>query len=343
MQEKIWLNNGGEYTHNSLPKNNDLLEPFIYELDFYPPPRGMFYLNKISESFNLPDKVYDVENELIERTITVFNNTNKNFGIAFNGLKGTGKTVTAKIICNTLKLPVILINKPFVNIGSFINEINQDVILMFDEFEKIYNLENWRESDTKINISELLSLMDGVFTSNHKRLFIFTSNELILPNPLQSRPSRIRYIKQFGNLSLQAIKEITNDLLINKELRLEFIALVSDLQYITIDILKEMINEINIFNRVDKKFFDIFNINYCEYKQEIIDSTNNELLFTDYSGTKKFIKNTTIYSNDLNVHLKILDVNEDKIELIKLTDNQKIKGSIIKIKEEVHNFTKFVF
>ena len=58
------------------------------------------------------------EDELINRTITSFKSHNKNFGLVLKGLKGTGKTVTAKQICNKLNLPVILVTTHFQNISE---------------------------------------------------------------------------------------------------------------------------------------------------------------------------------------------------------------------------------
>ena len=68
-----------------------------------------YYINKVADNFVFDYKLYGVSNSFIDYFIKTYNNTTGNLGILFNGIKGTGKTVTAKMLCNKLQLPVILI------------------------------------------------------------------------------------------------------------------------------------------------------------------------------------------------------------------------------------------
>lgn len=49
-------------------------------------------------------KIYGMESKLIEHVMRTFENTTSNLGMLFNGIKGTGKTITAKIIANRTNL-----------------------------------------------------------------------------------------------------------------------------------------------------------------------------------------------------------------------------------------------
>ena len=84
-----------------------------------------FYLTKIEDQFEFSHKLYGLETSLIDRIVRTWDGTNKNLGVLLNGLKGTGKTVTSKVICNTVQLPVILINMnpEGGGIPEFLNEI----------------------------------------------------------------------------------------------------------------------------------------------------------------------------------------------------------------------------
>src|ERR1035437_5402253 len=191
---KKWLQSGEVFMLDHVPQTQDKLPVGVYELVMAP--RGPMLL-WISDKFELPKKIYGTEDILIARCIKTYETLSKNFGILFKGLKGTGKTITAKQICHYLDLPVILINEDFGNIGQFINSIPQDVILFFDEFEKTYEFYGGSQNEDgeqrgKKNISSLLTLMDGVFTTKYKRLFLMTKNKADLPDQLLSRPSRIR-------------------------------------------------------------------------------------------------------------------------------------------------------
>ncbi len=70
--------------------------------------REEFYLERISKEFDFSYKVYGFNRSFVDRVVRTYDNLNGNLGILFNGLKGTGKTVTAKRICNALNLPVLV-------------------------------------------------------------------------------------------------------------------------------------------------------------------------------------------------------------------------------------------
>lgn len=266
---KKWINQDKIFNHAEIPKVSEKLEPGVYELGMGP---AGFFLRHITDKFELPEKVYGIEKDLVERIVKTHKTLDKNFGVVLNGLKGTGKTVTAKLVCNMLKLPVILVNAPFQNMGAFINEIDQDVVMMFDEFEKTYSF--YREEDEdgdrgKGGLGSLLTLMDGVFTTKYKRLFILTTNEDRLPDQFISRPTRIRYIKHFADLPLECILEILNDKVVNKKLIPDLTKLLSNLEIITVDIVKSIAEEANIYNSANPEFYKIFNVKKPSKKFEV--------------------------------------------------------------------------
>lgn len=265
MEQQQWVSFLGQYKFKNIPGLSPTLPKGVYELNF-DNFEGCFFLQKISDEFQLPERVYGMEIPLIERVERTFKGFDKNFGLLLRGEKGTGKTVTAKMIANQLGLPVILINSPWKNLGPFINTISQDIILFFDEFEKIFNVNRYADDDedgdnlTSKNISNLLTLMDGVFTSAHKRLFLLTTNSDYLPETLTSRPSRIRYVKEFKDLSREDIILILNDIVKDKALIPGLAEVLSDLQLVSIDIVKSVAEEANLYGRCDKEFFELFNL-----------------------------------------------------------------------------------
>lgn len=147
----------------------------------YDPDRREIYLEEFADEFHFDFKIYGMESKLIEHVMRTFENTTSNLGMLFNGIKGTGKTITAKIIANRTNLPVILINAPYPGLAEFIAKIACPCVLFFDEFEK--NFDTNRKEDV-----DLLSIMDGVFNSPHRRVFILTTNKLYVNENLY-RPS----------------------------------------------------------------------------------------------------------------------------------------------------------
>ena len=167
----VWLKNGRflrqvEDTTSIIPA----LPKKVFNMCF-DPDRREIYLEEFADEFHFDFKIYGMESKLIEHVMRTFENTTSNLGMLFNGIKGTGKTITAKIIANRTNLPVILINAPFPGLAEFIAKIACPCVLFFDEFET--NFDTNRKEDV-----DLLSIMDGVFNSPYRRVFILTTNKL---------------------------------------------------------------------------------------------------------------------------------------------------------------------
>lgn len=220
-----------------------------------------FYLTKVSDEFSLPEKVYGMERPFIERVKRSWAGTTGNMGVLLNGIRGTGKTVTAEILANEMNIPIIIINQQFDGqITDFINELQDDCVIFFDEYDKLFDR----------NSATLLTVMDGVLKTDVRLMFLLTSNEDHLNDNMYQRPSRIRYIKAFGNLDPDVVIEIIDDLLEHKHLRETTINFISELSIITIDLVKSIIQEVNIHEESPFDFANVFNINGNERTYKVV-------------------------------------------------------------------------
>jgi SpoVK/Ycf46/Vps4 family AAA+-type ATPase len=348
---KQWINSRGKYYYNDIPVVTDKLPRGVYELNFDAFSKE-FFLDYISESFELPEKVYGIEKGLVERITTTYERLNKNFGVLLKGLKGTGKTVIAKQVSNKLGLPVILVNKSYGDMGQFINSIDQDVIMFFDEFEKTYELsiyhddEDDEEKPGKKSVNQLLTLMDGVFTSKHKRLFLLTTNKVYLPDAMISRPSRIRYVKEFSDLSYEDIIEILTDSVEDKNLIPELAEILKELECITVDIVKSVAEEANIYGVATKEFFSIFNVSRDVNKLDFYEIIKDEeiLIAEDvsmnfdhyYVGSSFQLKKSKIFGT-------IDDIDyENRTMVVKDTKSGKKREFTLKKGQHIHtSMTKY--
>ena len=244
MEQNIWIQDGNTFMKGSATTkaHPEGLPKGIYEVK-----ESMtgYYLNRLGDSFVFNYKFYGINNEFIEHFIKTYNNTTGNLGILFNGIKGTGKTVTAEELCNRLKLPVIIVKscKGEDDMLEFLaTQINFDCIFFFDEYEK-----EFKES------SSVLSFMDGVHNSQYRKIFLLTTNELEINNNLLGRPSRIRYVRSFGNLPEETTLELLNDILIDKGAIEPVLDLIRQMQIVTVDLVKALAQEVNIHgvNKID--------------------------------------------------------------------------------------------
>lgn len=312
--EKVWSYYGNQYSVSDASQQVDTLPVGVYEFHVHPM-RGP-YLTKIQEKFEFSYKVYGIESSFINHVKRSWDHTGDNMGIILNGIKGTGKTVTAELICNELNLPVILIRTPDESLISFINDFQQDVIVFIDEYEKVY-----KEDDS------LLSLMDGVFNSRHRKFFVLTTNDLHIDRNLIQRPGRIRYIKQFSDLTVDVITEIVDDTLVHKHLKEVTIDFISKLSIITVDIVKTVVEEVNIHEDDPNNFAEVLNIHANKSKMfnvyEIVDGNPQELhhcveVYPDYISSYDLGKvSLTTPGDNIGKIIDVISENEYLVETSK--------------------------
>ena len=243
-----WSKSSNNYRIAEVSQQMDTLPVAVYKFQI-----DMFeqaYLSEISSNFELPSKVYDVERSFIDRVKKSWQHTEGNMGLLLNGVKGTGKSITSKIIANEMGLPVIIVPFKHKSLVSFLNEIQQDVIVFIDEYDKIFDRYD----------NSLLSVMDGVMKTDNRVMFLLTSNEMYLDKNMLQRPSRIRYVKSYKDMGIGTIIQIVEDLLIHPHLKDVTIKFISKLSIITMDLVQSIVQEVNIHEEDPHDFADVFNI-----------------------------------------------------------------------------------
>lgn len=238
-------------------------------------------LRKIADEFTFNFKIYDlgVEDTMqkIEKTWNsdVFVDGNKNLGIIFNGLKGTGKTIASKILSNRFGIPVVIVNAPYDGLLNFIQSLCFECVVLIDEAEKTF----CSASDV------LLKMIDGVYNETRK-LYILTTNRLSIDENLLGRPGRIRYIKQFGNLTAKAVADYIKDNLRDQSKTAQILNVVDVLEISTIDILKSIVDEVNIHGEINEN--SLLNIPKASYKIDVV--RFDDVPKSKFDELKAFIK-----------------------------------------------------
>lgn len=257
--------------HEKLPAGN-----YVVKQD----PFGNWFLEGIN-AFTAPKKIYGDTLRHSNRILTTYINREASTGVMLAGEKGSGKTLLSKHISIKAAeqgIPTIVVNTPWCGdtFNTLIQDIDQPCIILFDEFEKVY------DSDQQESI---LTLLDGVFPS--KKLFILTCNDKWrIDKNMRNRPGRIYYMMDFKGLDVGFIEEYCEDNLENKE-HISAICKISTLfSEFNFDMLKALVEEMN---------------RYRESAQEAMAMLNTKPEFGD-KGTytvQLVINNTVVPDTDL--------------------------------------------
>ena len=297
MQRVSWVQSGSVYHRvEGDISNPDILSDGIYEVGL---DLSGWHLIRTADTFTFDYKVYHLQREFIDHIKYTYNNTHGNLGVLFNGTRGTGKTVTAKILANELNLPIILVKSmgdKNPGLISYLSSFNFDCVFFFDEFEKQFS-----EGDCSI-----LQIMDGVYNSPHRKIFLLTTNDLSINPNLMSRPSRIRYVREFGNLEPEIVNEFLEDALNDKSAKEDLIDYIDTLTISTIDILKAIVEEVNIHG-IDNflKFKNSFNVESARFTYHTIEGSIDEGELNDCNYTiEEFVKEAFVFKNRFELEQK---------------------------------------
>lgn len=162
------------------------------------------------------EKVYGNETAKLGKVLKAYKASNRSLGVMMTGKKGTGKTLFVQLLSDKvmeLGLPVLLVSEATPGLSDFLKTIKQEVMVVFDEFEKVFpkgSDANEDEDNNKPNQNDLLGLLDG--TSSQKMLFVFTANyEDKINRLLINRPGRIYYHFVFSNPEKDEVERYMND------------------------------------------------------------------------------------------------------------------------------------
>ena len=275
----------------------DQLPPKTYRVDYDPDTRTFSLLE--AHDFEIPEtKIYGQHLDKVKKVLNAMDKMNRNLGVILSGDKGIGKSLFSK--CLGLKarkkgIPVILVNEYNEGIANFLEEIEQTVMILFDEYDKTFN-------DKKYNCqAEMLSLFDGV--SAGKKLFEITCNEIqSLSQYLINRPGRFHYHFRFLYPTADEIRDYMEDKLDKQYYdEIENVIAFSVRMNLNYDCLRSIAFELNNGLKFQEAINDLNIIRISQYKNiKIIVEFENQATL---SGK---IKEWQLYDNtitDMSIYL----------------------------------------
>lgn len=289
---------------------------------------GELYLTKQKPEFLMPKDFYDVKGKEFQYVKDVAKASSGNLGIILNGVKGTGKTIFAEKLCNELQIPVLIMEswgEKNLSVLKQISDIPYNIVLFFDEFEKKFS-----EDDQQM----LLSVIDGVYNTNYRRIFILTTNEASIDPNMLGRLHRFAYRLDFNYITdKEVIKNYFSERINLTDEQLHWLVgyMQSKINN-TIDTFSKIVEEINFvgFDKFREIGSEIMNL---ESSERVVYCLRR--IFNTYIRTKENVwtKEYTINSfiEEIHNYSKRNEYVEERDELVR--SNPKSQQAVNRIKE----------
>ena len=254
------MNIDGNYSMISgLPEIGDKLPAGTYKIIMT---KQGFILHTIPNMEIGEQKIYGNATELMDRMLEGYQISNRNMGGILSGKKGAGKTLAIRYLANKAienDIAVVLVDQNYPGIGSFIESIDQKLLVIFDEFEKIFP--ESKDDGEGESQEDLLTLFDG--TSHSKHLYAVSVNEVeSLSSYLLGRTGRFHYHLRFEYPKSDDVRKYLYDN-VKKEFasedQIEKMVAVGKVLNLSYDILRAVVFEMNQGNKVED-FIQYLNI-----------------------------------------------------------------------------------
>lgn len=280
-----------------------------------------FWLVKHNDLEVNEERIYGSHSRKVDKVFNSFKLSERNFGIILSGKKGIGKSLFARMIAEKAienDLPVIIVDTAIPGISDFLSSIEQEVVIIFDEFEKTFGKSGKDDSnDPQI---EMLSLFDGI--DNGKKLFVITCNRVYDLNEfLVNRPGRFHYHFEIGCPTSEEVRDYLKDKLGNGyQEDIEKVVKLAQMSDITYDCLRAIAFDLRQGYPLEETLLDL-NINYeQDVTFDITVRLTNGWQMTSYNRRVNLYskeKTTISFRNDVGEFY--LNFNPNKIQLVNNT------------------------
>lgn len=328
LVKKIFNQNGNVFTVIEEPSFNfhETLPPGTYSVCVS---MSGYYLER-RDDFKIDHKIYGSAKNKAERILNTYSDRSMNTGVILQGEKGSGKTLLAKILAEEFVKEggiTLLINQKLYGqaFNDLLFDIKQPTLVIFDEFEKIYSVDDQ---------NHLLSVFDGLFPS--KKLFVVAINETNKLNSFfKNRPGRFMYQYTYAGLEEDFIREYCEENLKNKKNIDSVVVFSASFHNFNFDMLKHLVEDMNRYNETAGEVLKHLNIESSGHPMHLI---IDKILNSENQNVEipKSLKNRGLMMNpfsDFRIDFNIYDEDEEEDD-----DSNLNKIGVVKTSKKLAEF-----
>ena len=326
-EKKLTIFKNGIETFDSIPAGGYLLQ--FSDLEG-------FFLTE-TEIVPVTYKVYGNNSANVQKILGTFEVYDRNLGVILSGDKGTGKTIFTRMLSVAAidrNIPVIIVREAYPGIVKYIENIDQEVMIVFDEFEKTFG--NGNDDDENSEQSRMLTLFDGI-TFGKKLFIVVCNNARKLNRHMINRPGRFHYHIRFNNPSKKEMIEYLNDN-VKKEFHgeIEDVVAFSSQNSLNYDCLRAIALELNCGNTFKSaiSYLNIVDTNVPNsyvvrliYDNNVVGTCSNAMI--DFYENKNEDYHTYWMENDVKdcfatIGFRTSDIVYDRVRGINIVPPEKI-------------------
>lgn len=321
------INSGNTYhIYSDDVKTFDQFEPNTYKINFNP--MSGFSIVQAQNLEPSESKIYGDHFHKIDKVTKTYDLMDRSLGVLLSGDKGIGKSLFVQLLATKYiekGYPVFIIDKSYPGLINYIDSIQQEIVVIFDEFEKTFN-----KYDSDVDSQQdILSLLDG--TSSQKRLYLATINDLnSISSFLINRPGRFHYHFRFKYPSYDEVIQYLNETTSNvKDNEIKNAAIFSQQVKLNFDMLRSIAFELNLGETFEDAVSDLNIIakNITEYT--VVIEMNDDARF-------EYRSPINILDDDDHLEINLVD-----FELVYSKSSASDTSALIQVDKEEKNSIQY--
>lgn len=176
-------------------------------------PYGLDKIGSLKEEYGEPALDASIWSDIDKEVSEVAAGSRRKTGALLYGPPGNGKSFFIKYLATKHKLPVMIftLNPDWTNHDLLLmfSQIPKRCIVLFEDFDNYYDkrkcILGGDNKNIKFTFDIILNGLDGSYTTHDGVVFIMTVNDIgKVDEALKNRPSRFKFVREFGNPDLKS-------------------------------------------------------------------------------------------------------------------------------------------